>query len=302
MSQWLGRVVVITGAGSGIGRSLAELCAAEGAHLALGDINEKSLRETATALEERGTRVIYRAFDVSRAEDCHAFAAQVEASFGRADVLFNNAGVSLSNLALETQRRDFEWLFNINFWGVVNGCEAFHKLLQRSPRAQIINISSLFGLIGVASQAAYCASKFAVRGYSESLRAELAPLGIRVSGVYPGGVASNIVSNGRHYKDVLGEKTDTTQQQGSFARLARLSPDAAARIILRGAMRGRTRILVGRDALFFDRLQRYLPRLAPLLIDRAVRYLRRRIRSKAAPQSGLKPGAAPSPEQEKAAG
>lgn len=275
-----GRVVVITGAGSGIGRALALISARSGAHLALSDINEAALADSACLASEEGRgrdqRVLTMRLDVSQRESFAVFAAEVSANFGRVDFLFNNAAVSLSQLTLETEREDFEWLFNINFWGVVNGCEAFRELLGKSSAAHIINISSLFGLIGVPTQAAYCASKFAVRGYSESLRAELGPLGIKVSTVFPGGVATNIVRNGRHYKDMTGAAIDSEKQQGFFAKVARLSPDAAARMIVRAVLRGKTRIRVGSDAIFFDRLSRLMPEFGPLLLDKISHLMRKR--------------------------
>lgn len=263
------KMVVITGAGSGIGRALALQAAALGARLALSDREEASAAQT---LADSNAPGFACACDVRSDDDVQALAARTETE-GGADVIVNNAGVSLSSFIGETKREDFEWLMDINFWGVVRGTEAFLPQLRSKHDAHIVNVSSIFGVIAVPSQSAYNASKFAVRGYTECLRQELRKSSVHVSSVHPGGVRTNICVGGRHYKDSRGKATTTEETSEMFAKMAQLSPTQAAHQIWRGVLANAPRILVGDDAKWIDRVQRLVPARYDQLIAFAQPYL-----------------------------
>lgn len=267
------KVVVLTGAGSGIGRALALDAARRGAHLALSDRDEAAVAETAR-LAGAG-RALVRRVDVRSDGEVAAFAAAVEAELGGAHVVVNNAGVSLSDTVGSMQRADFEWLFDINFWGVVRGTEAFLPQLLGRDDAHLVNVSSVFGIVAVPSQSAYNASKFAVRGYTESLRQELDGTSVHVTCVHPGGVRTNIVRGGRHYRNSHGEPTAAEETAARFDRVARTSPDEAARTIWAGVLANRPRVLIGRDAQLLDLVQRLFPARYPSLFRRAQRLFER---------------------------
>lgn len=249
-------VAVVTGAGSGIGRALAQELAARGAQLALADLNTAGLEETRRLLGEANARAY--TVDVSQAAEVEKFARQVQQDFGRVSLLVNNAGVALFGTFAEVSLQDMEWLLQINFWGVVYGCKFFLPLLQCEPEAHIVNVSSVFGLIGPPGQTAYSASKFAVRGFSESLREELrATSRIKVTTVHPAGVATPIAENAR-----AGQGTQPQarlQAKERFKKVAVVTPEEAARDIVKGILAGKTRILIGRDAYRIDRIQRLFP-------------------------------------------
>lgn len=250
-------VAVVTGAGSGIGRALAERLAAAGSALAIADIDEAGLRQTAQSLAKNGALVTTHIVDVAKEEGVKSFAADVSARHGRLTLLINNAGVALHGDFEEISLDDFRWLMDINFWGAVYGVKYFLPMLKHEPRAHIVNLSSVFGLIAPAGQAAYSASKFAVRGFTEALRHELAPTNVCVSCVHPGGIRTPIAQRAR-----LGAATPASRRGESIARfekLARTSPEKAAAMILRGVERREPRILIGLDAYQIDVLQRLRP-------------------------------------------
>ena len=250
------KVVVITGAGSGIGRATAIRCAGLGARLALSDIDAAGLEETAgrCAGSVHTTKV-----DVGARDEIYAWAERVKRDVGPADVLINNAGVSLSQTIAEMRDEDFEWLMNINFWGVTHGTKAFLPQLLARPEAHVVNLSSVFGIIAVPTQAAYNASKFAVRGYTEALRQELRATKVRVTCVHPGGIKTNIVKNGRHFADPSGKAADLDTMARDFEREARTTADEAGRQIVDAILRERPRLLIGLDAVIIDRMQRMFP-------------------------------------------
>ena len=250
------KVVVITGAGSGIGRATAMRCAGLGARLALSDIDAAGLAETAgrCAGSVHTTKV-----DVGARDEIYAWAERVKRDVGPADVLVNNAGVSLSQTIAEMRDEDFEWLMNINFWGVTHGTKAFLPQLLSRPEAHVVNLSSVFGIIAVPTQAAYNASKFAVRGYTEALRQELRATRVRVTCVHPGGIKTNIVKNGRHFADPSGKAADLDTMARDFEREARTTADEAGRQIVDAVLRERPRLLIGLDAVIIDRMQRMFP-------------------------------------------
>ncbi len=262
------KVAVVTGAGSGIGRALAVTLAQRGARLALADLNAAGLEATQQQLGLASDRVSLHVVDVARRAAVEAFAEEVIAQHGEAHVLINNAGVSVSAPFAELELEDFEWLMSINFWGVVYGCKAFLPHLraaaERSGAAQIVNLSSLFGLIGVPLQSAYCSSKFAVRGFTETLRAELAGSGVGVTTVHPGGVATNIAAATR-YPMADGEAL-RSRATAFFKKM--MPPERAAAQIVRGVERDSARVVITAEAVAIDALKRAVPSLTQRLIEK----------------------------------
>lgn len=260
-------VAVVTGAASGIGRALSlQLGAEKIAGLAIADLNGEALRETAEMLEPSGVQVSTHILNVADLEAMRAFVAEVVARHGYVTHLINNAGVSLFGDVEEVSIEDLQWLMNINFWGTVYGVKLFLPVLRAEPAAHIINVSSVFGMIAPPGNAAYSASKFAVRGFTESLRHELQDTGIAVSCVHPGGVATNIARSGR-----LGSEAHETAKQESVryhTKVSRTTPEEAARQIIRGIKRRSKRILVGRDARMIDVVHRAAPESYMSVLDR----------------------------------
>jgi NAD(P)-dependent dehydrogenase (short-subunit alcohol dehydrogenase family) len=252
-----GRPVMITGAASGIGRGLAQRLSRLGSPVAIADINETELEKTAASLSGM---VLTRVLDVSDAGDQHRFADEVREWLpAPLAAVFNNAGVAISTSVLDAVPEDDDWLHSINFHGVVNGTRAFLPILVAQDEGVIVNTSSVFGLVGMPNQSAYCAAKFAVRGFTDSLRQELRGTGVSAVNVHPGGINTNIIRNGRFAKDPDGRGRTKEQIAADFAAITMTSPDKAAEIIHRGVERGKARILVGPDAYAFDALARIAP-------------------------------------------
>ncbi len=252
-----GGVAVITGAASGIGASLATEFAERGAALALADIDADGLADVREAVASYGVDCSLHEVDVGDRTAIASFAAAVEAEHGRASVLVNNAGVSHIGSAEDTSVEDFEWLMQINFWGVVNSCSAFLPMLRRESDAHIVNLSSLFGLVAVPLQSAYNASKFAVRGYTEALRMELEESNVGVTCVHPGGVLTPIARRARISEGVDGAMHD--KLASLFETRAMTTPQQAASQIARGVEKNRKRLLIGPDARLIDKIARLLP-------------------------------------------
>lgn len=253
MKQFRGRVAAITGAGSGIGRALAENLARRGAHLALSDIDETGLAETVIRCEGHGVKITSDRLDVADREAVFAWADQVADEHGRVNLIFNNAGVALSAPIVEMTQEDFDWLIGINLGGVVHGTQAFLPHLIASGEGHVINISSVFGLLSIPSQSAYNTSKFGVRGFTDALRMELEiePCGVSSTTVHPGGIRTNIARSSRVYESVgLGSTAEEVAVR--FDRIARSTPEEAARQILNAVRRNRRRALVGPDAKLLD--------------------------------------------------
>jgi NAD(P)-dependent dehydrogenase (short-subunit alcohol dehydrogenase family) len=250
-------VAVITGAGSGMGRSLAQQLAGMGASLAISDVDEKGLAETVALLGSPKGKVTQHIANVADEGRVKAFADEVAAQHGRATVLFNNAGVALLGNFDELSIEDIHWLMDINFWGVIYGVFYFMPLLKKERRAHIVNTSSVFGLVGVVGQTAYCASKFAVRGFTESLRHELEGTNIFVTSVHPGGIKTAIAKRARP-----GARAAANLYKDSVSRFDRVAittaEDAAARI-LKGVEKYEPRVLIGSDCRQVDILQRLRP-------------------------------------------
>ena len=259
-------VAVVTGAGSGIGRALVLRLAAEGiAGLAISDVNEDGLNETATMIPAT-MPITTRVFDVSDRESVNRFAEQVLGDHGRVTHLFNNAGVGLIGEFEHISIEDFQWLMGINFWGVVYMTKAFLPTLLKQDAAHIANVSSVFGLIAPSEQTAYCSSKFAVRGFTESLRAELRETNVAVSCIHPGGIKTNIVRNSR-----VGERTpDEWKNQGVkfFDKVAKTSAEDAAEVIVQGIKSKNSRILIGKDAAAISLFSRLFPKRYLGVIER----------------------------------
>ncbi|HYE27993.1 MAG TPA: SDR family oxidoreductase [Allosphingosinicella sp.] len=255
-----GRTAVVTGAASGIGRGIALALARRGCDLALADLNEAGLAETAALAEAHGVTVSRHRLNVADRAAVAAFPAIVLAAHGRVDLLFNNAGVAIGGTFEQVAEEDFDWLMEINFRAVVRMTRAFLPLLRASDGARIVNISSLFGLIAPPGQTAYCASKFAVRGFSESLRRELEAEGARigVTVVHPGGVKTSIARNARPPRGINDPELEA--RKGDFEKFLRMPPEKAGEIIVTGVERERPRVLVGNDA----RVMAILERLAPV--------------------------------------
>ena len=261
------RGVAITGAGSGIGRALAIECARRGAHVALSDVDADGLDVTAaTAREHSIVRVTTTIVDVTDSDAVAAWAQQTNSGFGRVNAIINNAGIALGADVVEMKLTDFRQVMDINFWGVVNGTTSFLPLLEASGEGHVVNISSVFGLLGIPSQAAYNSSKFAVRGYTEALRTELdiADSCVSATTIHPGGIRTDIARNAISIPDEIDPEEAATQ----FEQLARTTPDQAARWILGAMLKNKRRALIGPDAHVFDVAARVSPRGAQWLIGR----------------------------------
>lgn len=248
---------VVTGAGSGIGRALAQQLATAGSALALADIDEAGLLETAQSLQKKNTMVTTHVLDVADEAGVRSFAEDVSKRHGRVTLLINNAGVALEGTFEEISLDDFRWLMNINFWGTVYGVKYFLPMLKREKRAHIVDISSVFGLIAPAGQPAYSSSKFAVRGFTECLRHELGGTSVRVSCVHPAGIRTAIARRARVGAGV--DRTGLDEKIARFEKFFQISPEEAAARILRGVDRNEPRILIGKDAYRIDVLQRLRP-------------------------------------------
>ena len=256
-----GRTAIVTGAGSGIGRAIAQSLAARGAHLALADIDATGLSQTAGIIAastgEPGPRLTQHRLDVSKPEEIAAFPEAVAALHPGVDILVNNAGVALGGRFEDIDPVDFEWLFSVNFWGVVRMTRAFLPALREAREARIVNLSSLFGLVAPPGQSAYAAAKFAVRGFSESLRHELSGSSVGMTVVHPGGVRTSIASRAKAPAHV--DVDEARREREAFQKKLKLSPEAAGEIIVKAIEQRKARILVGADAKFVSAIERIAP-------------------------------------------
>jgi len=257
MTDIKGKTAVITGAASGIGRATAVALAREGARVAAVDLDRAGLAETASRIAAIGGEVTTYLIDVASRDAVYAFAQEVESAFGGADIVINNAGVAQVASIEELAYEDFEWVMNIDFWGMVYGTKAFLPQLRAKGQGHIVNVSSVFGLFAVPTQAAYNSAKFAVRGFTEALRHEMRGSGIAVSCVHPGGIKTNIMRNARFLQSV--QTTVREEAATGFDRLARTTPERAAEVIISGIKKNKGRILIGPDARILDIIQRLMP-------------------------------------------
>jgi NAD(P)-dependent dehydrogenase (short-subunit alcohol dehydrogenase family) len=250
------KTAVITGAASGIGRALALLFARESANIAISDVNDAELQETAKLAKAAGAAGVHtKVLDVANRGAMFAYADEVAAAHKSIDVVINNAGLtvvaSFANGALE----DFDRVMNVNFNGVVNGSKAFLPHLQQSG-GSLVNISSVFGFVGIPTQSAYCASKAAVRGFTESLWIEMANSGVHIACVHPGGIKTNVARNAKVTENLDPSDGDPAEQ---FEKAARTTPDRAAEVIVNGIRKRKSRILIGPDARVFSAVARLFP-------------------------------------------
>lgn len=275
MKSFENKVAAITGAGSGIGRALAYGLARQGCQLALSDVNGEGLAETAAQARKLGVKVSETLVNVADREAVHAWAEQVVADFGRVNAIFNNAGVAQGGTVEGNDYADYEWIMNINFWGVVHGTKAFLPHIKASGSGHIVNVSSVFGLFSQPGMSAYNATKFAVRGFTESLRQELdmADCGVSASCVHPGGIKTNIAKTAR-MNDSLSKVTgqDAEQARTQFNdQLLRTTPEKAAQVIINGVLGNKRRILIGPDAYALDGMQRLWPAFYQRLVTASMR-------------------------------
>jgi NAD(P)-dependent dehydrogenase (short-subunit alcohol dehydrogenase family) len=278
--EYAGKTAVVTGAASGIGRALALELVRRGAQVAVSDIDEAELARTVElAGRQGGDQVRSYALDVADRAAFLAHAEDVARDFGQVNLVVNNAGVAVAATALEMTFDDLDWLLGINLLGVITGSKAFLPHLIASGDGHLVNLSSVFGLVGVPTQSAYCTAKFGVRGFTESLRQEMIIAGhpVTVHCVHPGGVRTNIVRNGRMHTATADE-----DPAGRFERLARTTPEKAAATILRGVDKNAARILVGLDAYVFAAV----PRLLGATYEGLAGRLGRRAQERAARSAG----------------
>jgi len=260
LKNFAGKVAAITGAGGGIGRSLALQLAEQGCHLALSDVDLPGLEQTRQAILDAGYRVTVtlETVDVAQREQVEAWAGNTVREHGGVNLLVNNAGVALGALIKDVSYEDMHWLMNINFWGVVHGVKAFLPHLKQADQAHIVNVSSVFGLFSAPMNGIYSASKFAVRGLSDAMDQELTGSGIRVSCAFPAGIKTGIARNARVQ---MPEKSELSaeQVQKSMEKLFWTTPDEAASEILAGVRKCQPRIMVGKGSRRMDVLARLMP-------------------------------------------
>ncbi len=262
MKNLKGKVAVVTGTGSGIGKATAIELAKEGCQMAISDINPQELENTRKAIEKIGVKVHAKVLDVANKKAFHDYANEVAAEFGKVNIVINNAGVAVSATLENTSYEDFEWLMNINFWGMVYGSKAFLPHLKKSGDGHICNVSSVFGFMAPAGTGAYNASKFAIRGFNETLRMELdmEDCGVSLSSIHPGGIKTNIARDARMDDASLADLgMSKDQAHKMFTQIAMTSPQKAARTIINGIKKNKMRILIGFDAHVIDWLTRFTP-------------------------------------------
>ncbi|HXB80290.1 MAG TPA: SDR family NAD(P)-dependent oxidoreductase [Bradyrhizobium sp.] len=282
MTAIRGAAAAVTGAASGIGRALAIELAARGCDLALADRDEAGLQTVAAEIAKAHSRkVSVHRVDVGERTGIADFATAAIAAHPSLNILINNAGAALLGNFHEIDQAEMEWLFNINFWGVVHSTRAFLPHLATRPAAHIVNISSIYGIVAPPGQTAYSSAKFAVRGFSESLRHELqvADSPVRLSVVHPGGVLTNIARNMRMGTGV-SDNERRAQAIDWFDQFAGTTPKDAALRIIRGVEKNEPRILIGGDARFLDLLQRFRPATYWRVMARRVEKMRKAMEKK----------------------
>ena len=261
MKDFNNKVAAITGAGSGIGQQLAVLLAKKGCHLALSDVNEEGLAKTVQLIQDKTIRVSTKKVNVASLEEVRAWAEDVVKEHGSVNMIFNNAGVALGSTVEGASYEELEWIVNINFWGVVYGTKEFLPLIKKTGDGHIVNISSLFGLTAQPTQSAYNATKFAVRGFTESLRQELdiENCGVSALCVHPGGIRTNIANAAKMNDSLRNLGMNPEKSAKTFNKLLRCPPEEAARQILEAVQKDKRRLLIGNDAKAIDLVQRLLP-------------------------------------------
>lgn len=261
MNNFNNKVAAITGAGSGMGQQLAILLAKAGCHLSLSDVNEQGLAETVELLKPYPVRVTSQKVNVADREQVKAWAADTVQNHGSVNMIFNNAGVGLAATVEGASYQDLEWIVGINYWGVVYGTKEFLPYLKQSGEGHIINTSSLFGLTAQPTQSAYNSTKFAVRGFTESLRQELdiENSGVSALSVHPGGIRTNIANDARMSDSIRSLGMNPDKSAKVFNKLLRMPPEEAAQQMLDAVLKNKRRLLIGNDAKTLDLIQRVLP-------------------------------------------
>ncbi len=258
MKDFKNKICVVTGAGSGIGAACAQALAAEGAYVVMTDIRSDMLETVHKKIVEAGGRGETHIVDVSDRDAMFALADKVDKAHGGADLILNNAGVAHSATVAEMTMDNFNWIMDIDFWGVVYGTQAFLPHFLKRGSGHVANVSSIFGLIGVPTQSAYNAAKYGVLGFSEALRHEMVEHNVGVTVIHPGGINTNIV---RHARMSQGPNAEAEHEQAiiKFQELTMTQPDKAAQIILKAIRKNKARVLVGPDAVFVDFIRRLAP-------------------------------------------
>jgi NADP-dependent 3-hydroxy acid dehydrogenase YdfG len=263
------KVAAVTGAASGIGRALAVNLAAKGCHLALSDVNEPGLQETADLVADKNAKVTTHIVDVANREQVYQHAEDVVNQHGRVNIIINNAGVGVGDSIEEVSYEDFEWIVGINFWGVVYGTKAFLPHLKKEPEGHIVNISSINGIVPNPCNGPYCATKFAVKGFTETLRQELRGTSVGTTVVHPGGIQTNIARNARFHRHVQPNMTKEAMVDVYEKKLFKTTADTAAQTIVSAIENNRQRLLIGGDAKFMD----WFTRLLPVSATRFIRHM-----------------------------
>ena len=271
MQSFSGKVAVITGAGSGMGRYLAVLLAKAGANVAICEINPTTLAETEAMVKAYPVKVSSHVLDVADKAAIDGLPAQVIDEHGQVDLVFNNAGVTVDSPFEDMSEQDWDWVININLHGVINGSRAFLPHLKQRPEAALINTSSIFGMITVPNQSVYHTAKFAVRGFTECLAKELKGSNVQIHSVHPGHIGTNIVTNARMntkedkvnpMQEMMGKLIgigSTQEEMADFFRNNGMHPSRASNIILKGVLKNKSRIFIGADAKLMDLSQRLTP-------------------------------------------
>ncbi len=276
MKRFQDRVAVVTGAAGGIGRAISEALAKQGCQLALADVDATGLAETASRVEALGRRASQHIVDVANRERMAAFPEEVVHEHGAAHIVVNNAGVTVAKQFADHNLDDLEWIVGINFWGVVYGCKYFLPVLLEQDEAHIVNLSSMFGFIGVPGQSSYCATKFAVRGLSEAMYAELSGTNVGVTSVHPGFIKTSIVSSSRSDDEGLRQRSHDL-----FARIGS-PPERVARGIVKAIARRRLRVIVTPEARVTEWVKRLFPTGTQRLIARGFRSMQNEAQASAA--------------------
>lgn len=258
MKNLNGKIAVVTGAGSGIGRALALQLAQEGCHLALGDIDTAGLDETKALLKDFSVNVSLHNVNVADCDRMTAFAQEVIDHHRAVNLVFNNAGVAYGTSVEDATYTDMHWLMNINLWGVIHGCKAFLPFLKQAEQGHIVNLASVFGLMSLPGQSIYNASKFAVRGFTDSLRQEMAGSTVGVSCAFPAGIKTAIARNAR-ITSPQGVQVDVEQEAKKIEKFFLTTPEQAASEIIAGVKKSKARILVGKGSGVIDFVTRLLP-------------------------------------------
>ena len=261
MKNFKNKVAAITGAGSGMGQQLAVLLAKAGCHLSISDLNERCLAETVELVIPYNVRVTSKKVNVAKLEEVRAWAADTVQNHGSVNMIFNNAGVALGSTVEGANYEDLEWIMGINYWGVVYGTKEFLPYIKKSGEGHIINTSSLFGLTAQPTQSAYNSSKFAVRGFTESLRQELdiENCGVSALCVHPGGIRTNIANDARMNDSLKSLGMNPEKSAKAFNKLLRMPAEDASQQILDAVLKNKRRLLIGNDAKAIDLMQRILP-------------------------------------------